>query len=157
MKTFSLAALLALCLVMPPLGSVAQASGMQGMAMQGDMVKIGEQVVDGVKAMAYIMVYGESARASMAKMGMETTHHLMMLFVDEQSGRPITGGAAALKVRNQNGETGKAIKLMAMKMKMGAGFGSDFSLPEKGEFTFLVGTKLDDGKKRRFEFRFEEK
>lgn len=155
MKTLSLA-LLALSLVMSPLGSVAQASGMQGMAMKGDMTKIGEQVVDGVKAMAHIMVYGESARASMAKMGMDTTHHLMMLFVDEQSGQAIVEGAAALKVQTRDGKTGKAIKLMTMKMKMGAGFGSDFSLPGTGDFRFLVGSKLADGKKRQFEFRFEE-
>lgn len=157
MRTISLAALLALSLIMFPLGSVVQASDMQGMAMKGDMTKIGEQVVDGVKAMAHIMVYGESARASMAKMGMDTTHHLMMLFVDVQSGRPITGGSAALKIQTKDGETSKPIKLMQMKMAMGAGFGSDITLPEKGEFTFLVGTKLDDSKKRQFEFNFESK
>ena len=93
MKTFSLVALLVLGLVFHPFGTVAEASDMQGMKhegmhMKGDMVLIGDQVVDGVKAMAHIMVYDDAAKASMAKMGIDATHHLMMLFVDEQSGRP---------------------------------------------------------------------
>jgi len=141
---------------------MVQASGMEGMkhegmAMKGDMVLIGDQVVEGVKAMAHIMVYDEAARASMKKMGMDATYHLMMLFVDEKSGRPIAEGTAALKVRSKDGETGKPIMLMPMKMAIGAGFGSDFALAEKGKFTFLVGTKLEDGKKRQFEFDFENK
>jgi hypothetical protein len=161
-KTIFLAALVLLgIVVMHPLGAEGQAADMQGMkhegmAMKGDMALIGDQVVDGVKAMAHIMVYDDAARAAMAKMGMDATHHLMMLFVDEQS-RPIAGGSAALKVRTKDGEAGNPVKLMPMKMEMGAGFGGDFTLAEKGEFRFLVGTKLEDGQKRQFEFTFENK
>ncbi|AMV70677.1 hypothetical protein DBW_0277 [Desulfuromonas sp. DDH964] len=161
MKIFSLAALLALGLVFHPFGTAAEASDMQGMKhegmhMKGDMVLIGDQVVDGVKAMAHIMVYDDAARVSMAKMGMDATHHLMMLFVDEQSGRSIAGGSAALKIQTKEGDAGNPTKLMPMKMEIGSGFGSDIALPEKGEVTFLVGTKLEDGKKRQFEFNFHQ-
>lgn len=161
-KTIFLATLFLLgIVVMHPLGAEGLAADIQGMKhegmhMKGDMVLIGDQVVDGVKAMAHIMVYDDAARASMAKMGMDTTHHLMMLFVDEKSGRPIAEGSAALKIRTKEGEAGNPIKLMPMKMEIGSGFGSDIALPEKGDFTFLVGTKLEDGKKRQFEFNFHQ-
>ena len=46
---------------------------------------------------------------------------------------------------------------MAMKMDMGEGFGSDITLPEKGKYEIIVGSKLEDGKKRQFQFQFDNK
>jgi len=126
--------------------------GHDGMKMGKGMLMLGTDSEDGIKAMAHAKVYDEAARASMAKMGMNATHHFMIMFTDEKTGQLVTEGKVAVKVKPKNGEAGKPVMLMAMKMDMGAGFGGDINLPEKGEYEIKVGTKLADGKKRQFKF-----
>jgi len=123
--------------------------------MMGDMVMLGNDDEDGVKAMAHLKVYDDAAKASMAKMGMTSTHHFMIVFADDKSGTPVTEGMAAVKVKAKDGEAGKAVKLMPMKMDMGTGFGADITLPGPGEYEIKVGTKLADGKKRQFKFEYK--
>lgn len=125
------------------------------MQMAGGMVMLGNDDEEGVKAMAHVKVYDESSKASMAKMGMTSTHHFMVVFADDKSGQAITEGMAAVKVKAKDGEAGKAVKLMPMKMTMGTGFGADVTLPGPGEYEFKLGTKLADGKKRQFKFEFK--
>jgi hypothetical protein len=79
-------------------------------------------------------------------MGMDATHHVMVFFVDEKSGADIASGKAALKLKGQDGKP-------VMLMQMGTGFGSDLSLGD-GMYTFEIGTKLEDGKKRQFSIMF---
>ena len=116
------------------------------MSMQCDMIMLGNSVEDGVKAMAHL----KDVKAAMAKMGMDTTHHLMVMFEDEASGAPIESGAAAVKIKGPDGKEGDAVKLMGMQ----GHFGVDVALSEPGEYHFTVGTKLADGKKRQFEFEY---
>lgn len=125
--------------------------------MSGGMLMLGNDSEEGVTAMAHVKVYDEAARASMAKMGMTSTHHLMVVFTDEKSGDPIVSGTVAVKVKSGDGEVGDAIMLMPMKMDMGSGFGADVTLPAGDEYEFKLGTKLADGKKRKFEFEYKVK
>ncbi|MBE0574470.1 MAG: hypothetical protein IH613_01105 [Desulfuromonadales bacterium] len=111
-----------------------------------DFLEIGKDTQEGVVATVKVKTYDEKTMASMAKMGMDATHHVMVFFADEKSGNDIAGGQVALKVK------GKEAKPVMM-MQMGTGFGADVSL-EEGMHTFEVGTKLEDGKKRQFSVMF---
>lgn len=117
------------------------------MASQGDgFVEIGKDTQDGVVATVKVKTYDEKTLASMKKMGMDATHHVMVFFADEKSGKEITGGKVALKVKGKEAEP-------IMMMLMGTGFGADVALSGMMN-TFEVGTKLDDDKKRQFSVMF---
>jgi hypothetical protein len=118
-----------------------------GMKMSGDMLMLGNSVQDGVKAMAHL----KDVKQAMAKMGMKSTHHFMVLFADVESGKPIESGVAAVKVKSPDGKEAEAVKLMGMQ----GHFGADIVLPGPGTYHFTVGTKLADGKKRQFEYEIE--
>jgi len=109
-------------------------------------VEIGKDTQDGVVATVKVKTYDEKTLASMQKMGMDATHHVMVFFANENSGDAIAEGQVALKVK---GKEAKPVKLMLM----GTGFGADVSLQE-GMHTFEIGTKLEDGKKRQFSVMF---
>ena len=111
-----------------------------------DFVEIGKDTQTGVVATVKVKTYDEKTLASMKKMGMDATHHVMVFFADEKSGNEITKGKVALKVKGQNANP-------AMMMLMGTGFGSDAKLKD-GMYTFEFGTKLEDGKKRQFSIMF---
>jgi len=110
-----------------------------------DFVEIGKDTQKGVVATVKVKTYDEETKATMAKMGMSATHHVMVFFVDEASGKAL-GGMAAIKVKGQQGKP-------AMLMQMRDGFGADVTLGS-GMSTLEIGTKLDDGKKRQFEVGF---
>jgi hypothetical protein len=115
----------------------------QKMASSGnEFAEVGKDSKNGVVATVKIKTYDDKTLASMKKMGMSATHHVMVFFTDEKSGDAITVGKAALKVKGQSGKP-------AMLMQMGAGFGGDVTLKEMMS-TFEIGTKLEDGKKRQF-------
>jgi len=143
---------LALCLTLPlqVTGIAAGQNSGHGMDMHGDMNMDSNAVfsetvtVDGVRAEAQLM----DTREAMAKAGMEATHHFMVNFSNEQDGAAIENGAAAVKVTLPSGEETEAKKMMGMA----GGFGADLTLKEPGSYTFTVGTKLADGKKRQFVF-----
>lgn len=115
-------------------------------AENADFLEIGKDTQDGVVATVKVKTYDAETMASMKKMGMEATHHVMVFFADEKSGTDITSGKAALKIK---GEDAKPVMLM----QMGTGFGSDLSLGD-GMYTFEIGTKLEDGEKRQFSIMF---
>jgi len=115
-----------------------------GMLSDGAMAIIGSQVNQGVKGMAHLKNVSET----MAKMGMKTTHHFMIAFVDEKTGEQIEKGTVALKVTNPNAKVGEAIELIGMD----GHFGADILLDMKGEYHFRLGTKLADDKKRKYHF-----
>ena len=115
-------------------------------AKDGAFVEIGKDTQSGVVATVKVKAYDEKTRDTMAKMGMNATHHVMVFFTDEKTGVAVASGKAALKVK---GEEAKP----AMLMLMGTGFGSDVSVGE-GMSTFEIGTKLEDGKKRQFSVMF---
>ncbi len=117
------------------------------MQMQGGMIMLGEKEEDGVKANMHMKDVGEA----MAKMGMNTTHHFMVILTDTKSGKTIEEGVVAVKIKGPSGEEGKPIKLMGMQ----GHFGADVTLAEPGEYHFTVATKLADGKTRKFEAEFK--
>jgi len=119
---------------------------MDGMTMGGEMIMLGETTVDGVKGMAHLNDVG----AAMAKMGMKETHHLMVMFNDGGTGAAIAEGTAAVKVTDPAGKESESIAMMAMDGQ----FGVDLALTEKGEYRFVVGTRLADGKTRQFQFQY---
>lgn len=118
--------------------------------MAGGMMMLGSDEEDGVSAMGHIMAYDAEKVAAMQKMGMSATHHFMIYFKDVKSGKAITEGSVALKVKADDKES-DAIRLMLM----GDGFGADISIPEGEEAELKVGSKLADGKKRKFEFELK--
>lgn len=110
-----------------------------------DFAEIGKDSQKGVVATVKVKTYDEATKATMAKMNMAATHHVMVFFTDEASGKAV-GGKAAIKVKGQEGKP-------AMLMQMGDGFGADVNL-DAGMHTLEIGTKLEDGKKRQFEVGF---
>lgn len=117
-----------------------------GMEMDGETLMLGEQVVEGVEAMAHL----KDVKAAMAKVGMTYTHHLMVEFHRAPDGEPMEQGLAAVKITDPAGEVSSALTLVGMD----GHFGADLTLAEKGDYLFQIGTKLADGKKRQYEFKY---
>jgi hypothetical protein len=111
-----------------------------------DFVEIGKDTQEGVVATAKVKTYDKETMATMAKMGMTATHHVMVFFADEKTGEAVASGKAALKIKGGDAKP-------AMLMQMGTGFGGDVTVGE-GMATFEIGTKLEDGKKRQFSIMF---
>jgi len=91
----------------------------------------------------------KDVRASMTKMGMKTTHHFMVMFNDEKSGKPVESGKVAVKITGPDGTVTGPMELMGMQ----GHFGADVILDKKGEYKFQIGSKLADGTSRQFEFK----
>jgi hypothetical protein len=133
-------------------------SGHNMMEHQGSMAKmpnqsimLGEQTVEGVKGKANLKDVG----AMMAKMGQKENYHFMIIFSDAKTGTAIEQGTVAVKVIDpKTGQAGEAIALMGMGAGASSHFGADITLPSKGDYQFQVGTKLADGTKRQFAFRY---
>lgn len=115
--------------------------------MMEGMLMLGEQTVDGVKAMAHL----KDIKAAMARMGRKETHHFMVAFIDTASGKQISYGAAILRIKSPSGQEGEAVRLMSME----GYFGADITLAEKGVYTFTLVTKVGGEKRRHFEFKHE--
>ena len=62
-----------------------------GMTSDGSMMIVGSMVSKGVKGMAHL----KDVSAKMAEMGMKTTHHFMIAFIDEATGNQIDAGVVA--------------------------------------------------------------
>jgi hypothetical protein len=120
-----------------------------GMGAEGSMFMLENSSVSGVTGMAHV----KDVSAAMSNMGMATTHHFMVKLVDEKTGKAIESGSAAVKIKGPDGQLSDPIQLMGMSGQ----FGADVSLPGKGPNVFIVGTRLDDGQKRTFEFNFDYK
>lgn len=115
-----------------------------GMTSDGSMMIVGSMVSKGVKGMAHL----KDVSAKMAEMGMKETHHFMISFMDEASGEQVEKGKVALKITNPDAKVGEAIELKGMQ----GHFGADVVLDMKGEYHFRLGTKLADGKQRKYHF-----
>ena len=113
----------------------------QGMQMMGKPVHT--ETVDGVKAMFSVM----DIAAKMKAMGMKETHHLMVMFSDAKTGKPLTEGEVKFKIVAPD-NSGQVKSTMAMN----GGFGADVNLSAKGRYGILTKCKLADGKVRTFKF-----
>lgn len=123
----------------------AKHEGHGGMAAAGSMLDLGEKTEKGVEAMAHV----KDVKAAMAKMGMKTTHHFMVMFSDEKTGAAIDKGTVAVKITSPDGTVTGPTELMGMQ----GHFGADVVLDKPGEYTFQVGSKLADGTARQYEFK----
>ena len=154
MKKLKLVSILLMTLLSAPLlasaashqghDSHATHSEHDGKTAEGSMMIIGSMVSKGVKGMAHL----KDVSATMADMGMKTTHHFMIAFIDEKTGEQIESGIVALKITNPDAKVGDPIPLMGMD----GHFGADVTLDMSGEYHFRLGTKLADGTKRKYHF-----
>ncbi|MDT8424105.1 MAG: hypothetical protein RQ724_10060 [Desulfuromonadales bacterium] len=123
--------------------------GMEGMKMSADMIMLPQVVVDGVAATAHL----KDVSKAMSKMGMEQTHHLMVMFVNQTTGEAIDSGSVAVRVIKSSGAKSEPVRLMPMEGQ----FGADVTLSGGTMYTLEVGSKLVDGKKRQFKFMYHPK
>lgn len=125
-------------------GSHASAAHESHGHAHGQAQEVGIQVEDGVRAVAHL----DDVREAMSRAGMKETHHFMVYFEEEKTGKPIGAGTVALKVKGPGGMETGPIRMIGME----DGFGTDIALRESGHYEFSVGTRLADGKTRQFEF-----
>lgn len=115
-----------------------------GMTADGTMIIVGSMVSKGVKGMAHL----KDVSATMDDLGMKTTHHFMIAFMDEKTGELIESGRVALKITNPDAKVGEPIQLTGMD----GHFGADVNFDMPGEYHFRLGTELVDGIKRKYHF-----
>ena len=115
-----------------------------GMGMDGTMLMLPEQTVDGVTAMVHL----KDVKATMAKMGMKHTHHFMVMFKDA-TGKQVEAQVAAVKIVDPSGKELETVELMSMQGHSGA----DVILAAPGAYTFKVAAKLPGEKKVKYEFK----
>ena len=140
-----LAASFALAAPLAALAEMEMEHGSMKMEHGGHMMgKVAhEEVVDGVKATFSVL----DIKAKMEKMGMKETHHIMVVFSDAKSGKPLKEGEVTVKVQGPD----KAEQVKDL-MGMEGGFGSDFTMPNKGKYGVMARFKLKDGKVRSVKF-----
>jgi hypothetical protein len=113
----------------------------------GGMMSMGkvahEEVVDGVKATFEVL----DIKAKMKEMGMKETHHIMVVFTDPKSGKKLSEGEVKVKVMAPD-KSEQTKDLMGME----GGFGSDFTLGQKGKYGVMCKFQLKDGKVRNAKF-----
>jgi len=117
-----------------------------GMDMGGDTIMLDNDMQEGVMASAHL----RDISKKMKKLGMNQTHHFMIMFTDHNTQKAIDTGIVAVKVIDPEGNEHKAVKLMGME----GSFGVDVALNKRGKYTFEVGTKLADNTKRQFRFTY---
>jgi len=117
-----------------------------GMDMQGDMIMLDNDMQAGVMASAHL----RDISKKMKELGMDQTHHFMIIFKDHNTKETLDTGIVAVKVIDPEGNEHKAVKLMGME----GSFGVDVALNKRGKYTFEVGTKLADDTKRQFHFTY---
>jgi len=96
------------------------------------------------------MAHLKDVREIMAKMNLDATHHFMIAFVDEKTGKQIESGKVALKIKSPDGNISSPVELIGMQ----GHFGADIVLGKHGEYEFIVGSELPDGLKRNFNFHY---
>ena len=85
----------------------------------------------------------------MHEMGMKETSHIMVMFSDAKTGKPLGEGVVTMKVAGP-GKVEEVKDLMGME----GGFGADFTLEKKGPYGIMARFKLKDGKVRSVRFRY---
>lgn len=142
----------ALFVIAAPMTSFAAMGGMDmeqgsvqmdhaGMMSMGKLAH--EEVVDGVKTTFRVI----DIKAKMQKMGMRETHHIMVVFTNAKSGKQLAEGSVTVKVTGPD-KSEQVKDLMGME----GGFGSDFTMPNKGKYGVMCKFQLKDGKTRSAKF-----
>ncbi|MHC1697920.1 MAG: hypothetical protein AB9919_07685 [Geobacteraceae bacterium] len=108
------------------------------------------EVVDGVKATFRLIDMKEQMKGMEMPEGMKDTHHLMIIFTDNKTGKILGEGQVKVKISGP-GKTSQIKTLMGMS----GGFGSDVTLPVKGKYGIMTKFQLKDGKVRASQFWYE--
>jgi len=158
-KTTALIAAIAFAVTAPLAAGAAQHEhGSMQMEHGGHMMDMGkvahEEVVDGVKATFKVMDMKEHMKAMKMEMpkGMKETHHIMVEFKDDKTGKPLTEGEVKVKVVGPD-----KVEQVKDLMGMQGHFGADFDLSKKGKYGVMAKSKLKDGKVRDAKFWYEVK
>jgi len=122
----------------------AKPAAHQGHGDHGTMLDLGSKAEKGVKGMAHL----NDVRAAMAKAGRQETHHFMIMFHDDKTGKALESGKVAVKITAPGGAVSGPIELVGMD----GHFGADVTLDKAGEYRFEVGSRLADGETRQFVF-----
>jgi len=110
-----------------------------------DMVVLGTVTADDIQAMAHLQALPEDAKRP------PPATHIFMVAFEKKQGKTIDQGRAAIKVTSPDGQTSKGFN-MTFK---GGFFSTELVLKDPGDYTFLVGAKVLDGKARQFIFTHE--
>ena len=102
-----------------------------------------EEVVGSVRASFRVI----DIQKKMKEMGMKETHHIMVMFTNAKTGKKLGEGEVTIKVMAPD-KSEQVKDLMGME----GGFGSDFTLAQKGKYGVMCKFKLADGKVRQAKF-----
>ncbi len=109
---------------------------------QSGMIMLGEEVQNGVKAMFHLMPIDSKDMPT----GNESTHHLMVILADVETGKLVEGGTVAVKITSPAEKESAPLRLTGMQ----GHFGADVTLDQPGIWHFRFATKLADGKVRHY-------
>ena len=110
------------------------------------MTDIGEMTTLGVQARAYIATVDPDSHEA-------ATHEVVVTFANEKTGIAVKKALVGIKHRRLFGEVSDPVWMNAPKDQPEI-FISTVTLKKRGTYLFIVGSKLDDSKKRQFTFQF---
>jgi len=108
------------------------------------------ETVDGVKATFTLIDMKEQMKGTEMPAGMKDTHHLMIMFKDNKTGKMLSEGQVKVKISGPDKST-QTKTLMGMS----GGFGADVTMPVKGKYGIMTKFQLKDGKVRASQFWYE--
>lgn len=111
------------------------------------MKQIGEMTTVGVIATAHIAALDPAKNAGQ-------THRVVVSFVNEKSKLPLAKGLVGIKHRKLFGDVSEPVWMRSVDNQPEL-FIADVSLNRRGTYLFIVGSKLEDDKKRQFTFQFQ--
>lgn len=110
------------------------------------MTKIGSMITLGVEAKAYITAAGLNE-------DQKGTHKVAVTFTNIKTGVAVQKALVGIKHRRLYGSVSKPVWMHSTADQPEI-FISDVTLERKGTYLFIVGTKLEDDKKRQFTFQY---
>lgn len=108
------------------------------------------EIIDGVQATFTLIDMKEQMKGMEMPAGMKDTHHLMIIFKDNKTGKMFSEGQVKVKISGPD----KSSQIKTL-LTMNGGFGSDIALPLKGKYGIMTKFQLKDGKVRASQFWYE--
>lgn len=122
----------------------------------GHMVQMGtvvhQEIAGGVKATFSVMDMRTHVKGTEMSKGMKDTHHLMVQFVDAQSGKALTSGDVKVKIVGPD-KSEQVKDLVGME----GHFGADFAMAKKGRYGIMSKFRLTGGKVESSKFWYQVK
>ncbi|MBE0500987.1 MAG: hypothetical protein IBX47_06045 [Desulfuromonadales bacterium] len=110
------------------------------------LARIGVMSTAGVRATAYVTRLDPEKSAG-------ATHRVRVVFVNERTGAAIEKGLVGIKYRRLYGAAIEPVWMESTPVQPEV-FVADMILPQHGTYLFIVGSKLEDDKKRQFTFQY---